>query len=45
MKKYEEENYKYENICDKIYPWVKPETYRFTCIERKTFFQKRCSGN
>ena len=23
MKKYEEENYKYENICDKIYPWVK----------------------
>ena len=25
MKKYEEENYKYENICDKIYPWVKTE--------------------
>ncbi len=40
MKKYEEENYKYENICDKIYPWVK-RAYRFTCIERKTFFQKK----
>ena len=25
MKRYEEENYKYENICDKIYPWVKTE--------------------
>ena len=23
MRKYEEEHYKYENIKEKIYPWVK----------------------
>jgi len=25
MKKYEEEHYRYDNIKDKIYPWIKNE--------------------
>lgn len=45
MKKYEEENYKYENICDKIYPWVKTELTDSHALNGKNFFQKRCSGN
>lgn len=45
MKKYEEENYKYENICDKIYPWVKTELTDSHALNGKHFSKKRCSGN
>ena len=37
MKKYEEENYKYENICDKIYPWVKTDSH---ALNGKNFSKK-----
>ena len=40
MKKYEEENYKYENICDKIYPWVKTELTDSHALNGKHFSKK-----
>ena len=40
MKKYEEENYKYENICDKIYPWVKTELTDSHALNGKNFSKK-----
>ena len=39
-KKYEEENYKYENICDKIYPWVKTELTDSHALNGKHFSKK-----
>ena len=39
-KQYEEENYKYENICDKIYPWVKTELTDSHALNGKHFSKK-----
>ena len=33
--------YKYENICDKIYPWVKTELTDSHALNGKNFFQKK----
>lgn len=40
MKKYEEEKYKFENIKDKIYPWVKEELVDSQALNGKHFSEK-----
>ena len=40
MKKYEEEKYKFENIKDKIYPWVKEELCDSLALNGKHFSEK-----
>lgn len=41
MKKYEEEHYRYENIKDKIYPWVKSELRDSQALNGKSVSQKK----
>lgn len=40
MKKYEEEHYKYENIKDHIYPWIKKELYDHKALNGKNLSEK-----
>lgn len=40
MKKYEEEHYKYENIKDKIYPWIKKELKDTHALNGKNISEK-----
>lgn len=40
MKKYEEEHYKYENIKENIYPWVKSELVDIHALNGKSFSEK-----
>ena len=43
MRKYEEEHYKYENIKEKIYPWVK-RADRQPGAEWEAYLGKRYAG-
>lgn len=40
MKKYEEEHYKYENIKEQIYPWIKRELSDRHALNGKNFSEK-----
>ena len=40
MRKYEEEHYKYENIKEKIYPWVKSELTDSQALNGKRISEK-----
>lgn len=40
MRKYEEEHYKYENIKEKIYPWVKSELTDSQALNGKHISEK-----
>lgn len=40
MKKYEEEHYRYEDIKDHIYPWVKKELYDHKALNGKFLSEK-----
>ena len=40
MRKYEEEHYKFDNIKDKIYPWVKNELTDTIALNGKHFSEK-----
>ncbi len=40
MKKYEEDKYRYENIIDQVYPWVKSELTDSKALNGKHFSEK-----
>ena len=40
MKKYEEENYKLENISEQIYPWIKAELTDSQALNGKHFSEE-----
>ena len=40
MKKYEEENYRLENISEQIYPWIKAELTDYQALNGKHFSEE-----